>query len=201
MSCLSRGRRNPSAFKEKNVKFFSFVLAVLWCLFSFEIRAEEAVLPDTESPEDTLPADSSDAFLDEQESLEEIKPRRQLTCDDPLFVKKVAHVVEQYWQSKMAASTIARRKKALILAGVRDFEPVSAVGFSNETDVNTANVLIMMKINYKIPADRIVLCRQKGKHQRPIYVAAYPSGGAYQCQVINVDPKGGDYDNVTFVYP
>ena len=84
---------------------------------------------------------------------------------------------------------------------MHDFEKADVKSFSPETDFQTANALIMIKINERVNAEDILLCRQKEAQQRRIYVIAYPYMDNVKAHIINLDENNPDYSAVQFFYP
>ncbi len=123
------------------------------------------------------------------------------TCDNPIIYNKVIEKVKKFSQEILTLSIKNKRKKALILANINGFEEISAINFSPETDLKTANALIMLKINKKYQDNDFILCKQKGKYQKPLYLIMYPYMDNYMVHIINLDTYSDDYTKISFTYP
>ena len=77
----------------------------------------------------------------------------------------------------------------------------SPQNFMPEQDLNTANALVMIKINDKIAENDIMLCRQNRNVAQPVYLIIYPYADNYRVYVINLDKNSSDYRDVTFIFP
>ena len=122
-------------------------------------------------------------------------------CDDKAFVDKVMETIESYQAQIEAKSAKQMRQKFLRTKQIKGFEEVSATDFDPKTDYDTANALIMVKINKQIEEKDIVLCKQTGKIKKPVYVLAYPYFDNYKGHIINLDPAIRDYEQISFIYP
>ena len=109
--------------------------------------------------------------------------------------------VEKYIGKINADTTLSKRSKALISANIDGFHQVAAQNFLPEQDLNTANALVMIKINEKIDENDILLCRQNRDIPRPVYLIIYPYADNYRVYVINLDQSSSDYRDVTFIFP
>lgn len=140
-------------------------------------------------------------FYDKNEQLGQIRDITPPQCSSPQLLAKVRERIFQHMDALTAKSTLAKREKALILANLGEFSEVSVENFNPETDYNTANALIMLKINEKIPESDILLCRQNKAADRPIYLVIYPYADNYQGYIINLDKNSIDYKDISFIYP
>lgn len=141
-------------------------------------------------------------FYHESEQLGQLKDITPPACSSPELYAKIRERILAYTDTITAKSTLAKRQKALILANLGGFSNVSVENFKPETDYNTANALIMIKINEKIPEDDIILCRQnQATKGTPMYVVVYPYADNYQGYIINLDKNSIDYKDISFIYP
>ena len=122
-------------------------------------------------------------------------------CSDKLFVDKIMETIETYQSQIKATSAKQMRQKLLRTKQIKNFEEISVADFEPKTDYDTANALIMVKINKQIDEKDIVLCKQTGKTKKPIYVLAYPYFDNFQGHIINLDPAIRDYEQISFIYP
>lgn len=145
---------------------------------------------------------SNDAeFYHEDEDLGKVKLPEKPECSSPELYDKVMQKVTEYLNNINAESTLAKRSKALISANLDGFHQVSAKNFMPEQDLNTANALVMIKINDKIAEQDILLCRQNRDITPPIYLIIYPYADNYRVYVINLDKNSSDYQDITFIFP
>lgn len=141
-------------------------------------------------------------FYHESEQLGQLKDITPPACSSPELYAKIRERILAYTDTLTAKSTLAKRQKALILANLGGFSNVSVENFKPETDYNTANALIMIKINEKIPEDDIILCRQnQATKGTPMYVVVYPYADNYRGYIINLDENSIDYKDISFIYP
>lgn len=122
-------------------------------------------------------------------------------CSDLAFYEKIMDTAIRYYENEKVSSSIAKRRKALKLSNIKAFESVSTRNFLPTQDYNTANALIMIKINKQVREDDIILCRQKEDVKTPVYVIAYPYMDNYQVHILNLAQKNSDYEQVSFIYP
>ena len=122
-------------------------------------------------------------------------------CNDQDFKAKILQTAEKYFENQPVSSTLEKRKKVLRLKNLKDFETVSVKDFSPETDFNTANALIMIKINENVEEKDILLCRQKEEDKNIVYIIAYPYLDNVKAHLINLAEKNSDYNAVSFIYP
>lgn len=144
---------------------------------------------------------SDNMFEQADDDLEKITIIQKPTCDNQIIYDKVIKKVKEYSNEISSLSIKNKRKKALILANINDFEEVSAANFTPETDFKTANALIMLKINKKLKDEDFIVCGQKGKHKNPLYLIMYPYMNNYMVHIINLNPYSDAYDKISFIYP
>ena len=142
-----------------------------------------------------------ESFEHANQNLGEAKIIEMPACNNKEFELKVIKAAETYFENAPVSSISAKRKKFLILKSLNGFEQASAENFSPETDFNTANALIMIKINEHMEEKDILLCRQKEGHNPPIYVIAYPYMDNIKAYIINLDEENPDYHAVSLIYP
>ena len=150
-----------------------------------------APVPETENPD----------FFNADEQLGKTQNISAPTCSSPQLFTKIKERVWQYTDSFHSTTTLAKRSKSLILANLGGFSNVSVEDFNPEEDYNTANALIMIKLNEKIPEKDIILCRQNEAADVPLYVVLYPYADNYQGYIINLDKNSIDYKDISFIYP
>lgn len=142
-----------------------------------------------------------ESFERENEVLGEAKLIQMPACSDKDFEAKIIEAAETYFANASFSSTISKRKKLLTLKNLHDFEQVSAENFLPDTDFNTANALITIKINEHVEEKDILLCRQKKGEKPFVYVIAYPYMDNVKAYVINLAEKNSDYHAVSLIYP
>lgn len=143
----------------------------------------------------------NESFEQPQDVLGQADVIKMPDCDNKNFEAKIIEAAKTYFQNQPALSTVAKRKQILRLQGLQDFEVASSEDFSPETDFNTANALIMIKINEHIEQKDILLCKQKGHIKNAVYVIAYPYMDNVKVHLINLSEKDPDYHAVSFIYP
>ena len=161
-----------------------YIAAFIFCLLPFRLFGAD-----------------TDFETDSSQELGQISTVQAPKCSDQAFYQKIMEAINKYYETEQISSSMGKRKKALKLANIKAFEPVSAQNFSPDTDFHTANALIMIKINKNVNEDDIILCRQTGEIQKPVYVISYPFMDNYQVHVINLTQNALDYEQVSFIYP
>lgn len=139
------------------------------------------------------------SFENPNEALGKVSLIRMPNCSDQAFEKRVKGEVVAFLNASKATSSIAQRKNALINANIEGFEEVDVASFTPQTDYNTANALITLKINSKISAKTMRLCRQKGEGN--LYVIMYPYQDNIKVHIINLDRFDIKNEGVHFIYP
>ncbi len=140
-------------------------------------------------------------FYHEDEDLGKVKLPERPECESAALYAKTMQEVEKYIGKINADTTLSKRSKALISANIDGFHQVAAQNFLPEQDLNTANALVMIKINDKIDENDILLCRQNRDVPHPVYLIIYPYADNYRVYVINLDQSSSDYRDVTFIFP
>lgn len=102
------------------------------------------------------------------------------------MLKAVAEKVKEYQDENPASSVISRRKQALIVKNLKEFEEIPAAEFDNASNYEVARELVMTKINYRIAEDNLRLCR--GGAVSGIYLLMYPEGSGTRVQILNFVP-------------
>ena len=145
---------------------------------------------------------SNDAeFYHKDEDLGKVKLPEKPVCESATLYANTMQEVEKYIGTINADTTLSKRSIALISADIDGFQQVAAQNFLPEQDLNTANALVMIKINEKIDENDILLCRQNRDIPRPVYLIIYPYADNYRVYVINLDQSSSDYRDVTFIFP
>lgn len=122
-------------------------------------------------------------------------------CSSSQLLAKTIETIGQYNAQTGAENTLTKRKKALISSNLKGFHKIDVSDFSPKTDFNTANALIMIKINEKIPENDIVICQQDGKHNPPLFLIGYPIDKQYQFYIINLNKNNNNYKEFSFIFP
>ena len=142
-----------------------------------------------------------DSFERSQDALGKADIIKMPACNDKNFEAKILQAAKDYFQNQPTLSTVSKRKQILRLQSLKNFETVSTENFSPETDFNTANALITLKINEHVEEKDILLCKQKEKDKNAVYVIAYPYMDNVKAHIINLAEKNPDYQAVSFIYP
>lgn len=140
-------------------------------------------------------------FDNQTENLGSVKELTPPECSSTELYDKVMNIVNDYSQKVKAETILAKRKQALLPASISGFHKVPTQGFNTTTDFNTANALLMIKINEKVLEDDILICEQNGKHNTPLFLIIYPYSDNYKVYVINLDRWSDDYKDISFIYP
>lgn len=125
----------------------------------------------------------------------------ELLCSSSQLLGKTIETISQYMAQNETENTLVKRKKALLTSNIKAFHNINAATFSPQTDFNTANALIMIKVNEKIPENDIVICQQDGEHNPPLFLIGYPLGEQYQFYIINLNKNNDNYKEFSFVFP
>lgn len=161
---------------------------------------KEGLNPDI-TPLEQASSSNAESFMDGNETLGNVKDLTPPECSSPELYSKAMKAINGYAKNLKAETTLAKRDKALLAANVTGFHKVTTQGFNTETDFNTANALLMIKINEKVLEDDILICQQNGKHELPLFLIIYPYVDNYKAYVINLDRFSDDYKAVSFIYP
>lgn len=184
--------------------YFALLLGLL--LFSFSASAEttDAVLMDEDvQRQDELISEeavSGDEFFKESNStkrVEDLKP----TCEDPQFYQKIVATIHDYLADKTSTSVIGRRKMALLSSNLRGFEEMSVKDLSAEKHASVLSLVTMLKINDRVPEKNIMICRQVGEREHPLYVVVYPNISSYKVLILDLAVNPGNYDEISFIWP
>lgn len=142
-----------------------------------------------------------EVFEHPNEALGEATIIKMPSCTDKAFTAKIVKTAQAYLDKVPSTNTLAKRQKFLKLKNLRHFENVPVPGFGPQQDMETANALMMIKINEHIDEKDIVLCRQSGVEKNAVYVIAYPYLNNVKAHLINLDTRNIDYNAVQFLYP
>lgn len=146
-----------------------------------------------------MPRVVDSSFEKPTEALGKAEPISMPNCTDQAFEERVKSEIATFLKTTNATSGMAKRRNALISANITGFEEIDASNFAPETDYNTANALITLKINGKLGADNIRLCRQKGKGN--LYIVMYPYRDNIKAHIINLNRYDIKNEGVSFIYP
>lgn len=141
------------------------------------------------------------SFSDSSENLGHIESIHAPQCEDQAFYRRIMSEATAYYETKKVYSAMARRQKALKLSNIKGFENILVKDFLPEDDYNTANALIMIKINKQVNEEDIILCRQKNEAKLPVYVVSYPYMDNYQVHILNLAQNAPSYEEISFIYP
>jgi len=161
-------------------------------------QVDENVSADTFVP---APNGGPDEFSDPDETLGEIRNIEPPACQSPQFYEKIMSVINQYMEKTPAVSILEKRRKMLNLAEITGFEQISAAEVSPEVDFDTANMILMIKINQKIPQEDILVCRQQTSKKKPLYIVAYPYLDNWSVSIINLRSDTKIDNWISFIYP
>ena len=139
------------------------------------------------------------AFENPDEALGKAEEITMPPCDDAKLYQKILSEVRAFLKGDGETSVMTKRRNALIGANIEGFEEVPATNFLPETDNNTANALITIKINQKVKAEDIRLCHQTGKGN--LYVILYPYQDNVKGHIINLNRYDITNEGVSFIYP
>lgn len=180
---------------------FKFCLGYICSLFITGVSYAQET-PDTMFDKSMLPIiEETESFVNKNEELGNIELPPAPTCDNKVLFEKALAEIEKYSLSKTTNSIISKRKHALVLNHIKEFENVSVKNFTPKDDYNTANALITIKINKYIREKDFVLCRQKGVKEKPIYLVIYPYLDNYMVHIINLEQYSDNYEKISFTYP
>lgn len=139
------------------------------------------------------------AFENPDEALGKAEEITMPSCDDAKLYQKILSEVRAFLTDDGEISVMTKRRNALIGANITGFEEVPATNFLPETDNNTANALITLKINQKVKGEDIRLCRQTGEGN--LYVILYPYQDNVKGHIINLNRYDITNEGVSFIYP
>lgn len=148
-----------------------------------------------------LPIIEQDEFYNKDEELGKIKEITRPECASQDLFEKAEKIIRDYLLNKNSQSTLAKREQRLTLSNLHGFEEIPTADFTDETDINTADALITLKINNKIPQEDFILCRQKNALTKPLYILFYPYSDNYKGLIINLAKNSKNFEEITFIYP
>ncbi len=172
-----------------------FKLALATFIIALPLGAHAEEQPAFEA----LPSVSDTSFENPDEALGKAEEITMPLCDDAKLYQKILGEVRAFLTSDGEISVMAKRRNALIGANIEGFEEIPVANFSPETDNNTANALITLKINQKVREEDIRLCRQKGEGN--LYVILYPYQDNVKGHIINLNRYDTTNEGVSFIYP
>ena len=173
---------------------YSALGAVFLSLISTVALADQTDIDDA-----PMPVLSDSSFENPEDELKVKTQANVPSCADSDLLEKVQDEIKTFQNKQPTNSSLEKRRKALIRANIKGFESVDATNFVPETDYNVANALIMLKINDKIKAEDITLCRQTG--QGNLYLIMYPFQDKIKTHIINLDVMDNTNQGLSFIYP
>jgi len=112
-------------------------------------------------------------------------------CEDEHLIRQVISEVREFQTTQKAESIIERRRQQLTLRNLEKFKEVQHRGFTAAQDFNTANQLLMTKINKGISDDQIRLCQADTEGlASKVHLIIYHHNGEYRINVTNIAPDG-----------
>ena len=140
-------------------------------------------------------------FENKDTNLEEIQLPTAPNCNTLQLFEKVVQTAKKYISELNSDSIINKRKAALLISNLKNFEQVNTQDIEPETNYEIANALITIKVNKHLKNDDITLCKQTGKIKDPLYLIIYPYMDNYMVHIINLDNHSVDYEKISFTYP
>lgn len=96
------------------------------------------------------------------------------TCDNAFLLDNVKAAIVDYYQQNPSKNDLERRQQLLMLRDISHFSQIPSANFSSEQDFNVASKIITLKINERIDADQIRLCKsQSSGLSQNIYLLIY----------------------------
>ncbi len=108
----------------------------------------------------------------------------------------VAAEIGEYQQAHPANSIVSRRKQALMIKNLKDFEEIPVANFDNSANYEVARELVMTKVNYRISEENMRLCRGNSD----IYLLIYPEGHGFRVQILNFIPAAANGNEFSIFY-
>lgn len=177
------------------IRFLSFI-----CVLTICISSSCTVVWAIENTEYNINALPIIDTLVSSNNSEQEEPKI-LKCEDQKFYEKTLTQIRDYSSSITSTSTLAKRQRALLLANIDGFETVNIKNLTPQTDRNTANALIMLKINKHLKDTDFIVCKQIGNNKVPLYLIGYLETNNYMVHIINLDPYSDNYEKISFTYP
>ncbi len=110
------------------------------------------------------------------------------SCNQASMLAAVAAEIGEYQQAHPANSIVSRRKQALMIKNLKDFEEIPVANFDNSANYEVARELVMTKVNYRISEENMRLCRGNSD----IYLLIYPEGHGFRVQILNFIPAAAN---------
>ncbi len=178
------------------IKFYIYILSLT--IFTYANMCQAQNINNIELIKDSLPIID---FENNDADLNSITLPTAPKCDTPQLLEKVIQTIKKHSKLLVSDSTMAKRKKALILSNINGFEEVDIKKFTPQSDYNTANALITIKVNKHYKDEDFILCKQSGQHKKPLYLIIYPYMDNYKGHIINLEEYSNDYEKNSFIYP
>ena len=118
------------------------------------------------------------------------------SCNQASMLAAVAAEIGEYQQAHPANSIISRRKQALMIKNLKDFEEIPVANFDNSANYEVARELVMTKVNYRISEENLRLCRGNSD----IYLLIYPEGHGFRVQILNFIPAAASGNEFSIFY-
>jgi len=129
-----------------------------------------------------------------------ITPQRAFLpdCNEPQMLEMVTDKIKEHQSSRATGSIIERRAQALMVKNLNNFTELSVEDFDNASNYTVANELVMTKINLRIRAEHMRLCKGSGRSN--IYLLIYPEGEGFRVQILNFVPPTEKGNNFSILY-
>lgn len=118
------------------------------------------------------------------------------SCNQAPMLAAVAAEIGEYQQAHPANSIVNRRKQALMIKNLKDFEEIPVADFDNSANYEVARELVMTKVNYRISEENMRLCRGNSD----IYLLIYPEGHGFRVQILNFIPAAANGNEFSIFY-
>lgn len=118
------------------------------------------------------------------------------SCNQASMLAAVAAEIGEYQQAHPANSIVSRRKQALMIKNLKDFEEIPVANFDNSANYEVARELVMTKVNYRISEENMRLCRGNSD----IYLLIYPEGHGFRVQILNFIPAAANGNEFSIFY-
>lgn len=118
------------------------------------------------------------------------------SCNQASMLAAVAAEIGEYQQAHPANSIVSRRKQALMIKNLKDFEEIPVANFDNSANYEVARELVMTKVNYRISEENMRLCRGNSD----IYLLIYPEGHGFRVQILNFIPAAATGNEFSIFY-
>lgn len=165
-----------------------FLLLPIFCLFAFNVWAEEGNSQDDRIMIIRPAEDSSDIPSNEN----------MPACNNEQMIGLVREAVGGYLHTHSDGSIISQRKRNLIMKYIDKYTEIPVADFDNSSNYLVANELILTKINKRIDERNLRLCVSEGKN--PLYLLIYPEDFGYRVQIIDFIAPGSDGNRFSVFY-